>query len=362
MTPERRRNIITGVFVLIAFAVIFAMTFVITGGFLRDTLRIRAAFDSVSGLEIGSPVLVSGVRAGRVSSIQPNDVPDEPIVLVIMDVDKRFAIRENASVRIVQQGFIGDKRLEITPGLPPSPVIAFDDATIAAVEPFDIEKTFADAQAIVTDLRTTIASVKELLLDEENQRAIRQSLQELASTLEVTSRMLKTNEQAINESIANVRQLTEESKEVIAKANSLVENADGRIASVTGNLDTTLNELRANMETLTKNVNDTLAVFSEQGTALGGRADALMARAGKSIEALAKSITETSGTLNDVLTKIDRGDGTIGLLLNDPAPFRNLSQAIEGLRNALLGQKNRFYDSRIDYQDAAPGEGAAKPR
>ncbi|OPY14120.1 MAG: putative phospholipid ABC transporter-binding protein MlaD [Syntrophus sp. PtaB.Bin001] len=79
-----------------------------------DTYRLFARFTSVSGLRVGSPVDMLGIKIGRVEKLSI-DQKDQKAV-VEMSIRKNIKIYDDAIASIKTEGLIGDKYLSIDPG------------------------------------------------------------------------------------------------------------------------------------------------------------------------------------------------------------------------------------------------------
>ncbi len=114
---------------------------------VQETFRVRARFSTISGLQAGYRVRVQGIDAGVVEMIEPPGAPGEPVVLVLR-VDQRLRplVRSDAVARIVTEGVVGAKVVEITPGQPDSPALA-DRGFIAVERPVEIADLLRDARA-----------------------------------------------------------------------------------------------------------------------------------------------------------------------------------------------------------------------
>ena len=113
-----------GAFVLAALLVFLAIIYLL-GAQARyferkDTLL--AEFTEVGGLIEGAAVRLAGVQIGRVTDVV---LPGEPggKVRVTLTIARRFMgrIRRDSEARIVTQGLLGDKLVEITLGSPAAP-------------------------------------------------------------------------------------------------------------------------------------------------------------------------------------------------------------------------------------------------
>lgn len=166
---ERRREVITGVFVLVALAAAMFMV-VILGAQQRifeKRFRVNAIFGTVSGLRAGAPVFVAGVNVGSVDRLrfvpgdtyqptadEPAGAPPRPVgqvgkVEVVMDVEQRFRdqIRRDSVATIASVGLLGDKSIEISVGSGAQPGVD-DGATLRSQDPLTLTEIIDQIEPI----------------------------------------------------------------------------------------------------------------------------------------------------------------------------------------------------------------------
>jgi hypothetical protein len=84
------------------------------GWFGRNTLHLRAAFDEVRGVEVGTRVRIRGIDAGEVVALTPPAQENGKVILHLrLRGDFRRLIRTTSVVKIVSEGMIGGKVLEV---------------------------------------------------------------------------------------------------------------------------------------------------------------------------------------------------------------------------------------------------------
>ena len=160
---------------------------------VQETFRVRARFVTVGGVEEGQRVRVQGIDAGVVEKIEPPTAPGQSVTLVFR-VDERLRplVRADASARIVTEGVVGDKVVEIVPGRPDAPLLA-DSGVLAAeptVEVADLlkqaetslqrvnavataaEKGLGEINAIAASIRKGEGSLGKLVQDDEAYRKL----------------------------------------------------------------------------------------------------------------------------------------------------------------------------------------------
>ena len=74
--------------------------------------ELHAVFSNTGGLKTGSPVVIAGVKVGRVKRI----VLDDYRALVAFNLPLDIKIQEDAIASVKTKGLIGEKFIEITPG------------------------------------------------------------------------------------------------------------------------------------------------------------------------------------------------------------------------------------------------------
>jgi phospholipid/cholesterol/gamma-HCH transport system substrate-binding protein len=370
-----KSDTIVGLFVLTAFAVLLFATFTIRGNFAVKTVQISATFEAVSGLEEGAPVLINGVRKGRVTSIRFDprraarearetgattySTPPVTVRMVIAEVP----MYPNAVVRLAQQGFIGDRRVEIDPGSPERddepPIADLDGYTFVGQPVFDMARVFARAEGIVTDLEVTLSSFREFVTADETAQGLRQSLDNLTKSMQKAHDILEHNEANVAEFIANSRAASEDLRQVASRTRELFE-ADGTVDRLAGESEAALadiraqfNEIASNARTSLESVNQTIARFDERGERLTTSAVDLMDAAKNEYLVLTENLERSRADLEVIIGRIRRGEGTLGRILTDPQPFEDLKDSIETLRNFLGGSRDQFYQTTIPYQPRA---------
>ncbi len=167
--PENRQlalQIRIGAFILAGLVVFFAIIYLLgaQARYFERKYDLVAEFTQVGGLIEGATVRLAGVQIGRVTKVElPPQAGGK--VSVTLTIAKRFSdrIRKNSEVRIVTQGLLGDKLVEISIGSPESPP-AQPGEHLAAREPYETEHVLAEAGdtlATIKAFATTLSAVVE---------------------------------------------------------------------------------------------------------------------------------------------------------------------------------------------------------
>lgn len=105
---------IMGALVLLV-GVAFAFYFHRTAGLSTpDSYEITANFSKIDGVEVGSPVRISGVKVGRVAGF---DLDRETYQAVVrMQIDNNVKIPDDTAAVVSSAGFLDGKFLSLEPG------------------------------------------------------------------------------------------------------------------------------------------------------------------------------------------------------------------------------------------------------
>jgi phospholipid/cholesterol/gamma-HCH transport system substrate-binding protein len=239
----------------------------------------QADFTNVAGLREGDKVQVRGIRMGEVSGMQIL----QGSVRVEVQVDDTVDLREDAVFTLGEKGIVGEVVIEIDPG-----------AGDAVVEGHIFQGRTAGTIASMTDAAG--AALSEM-------RTLTAKVTELVDNVKVEGKVVETLAQA---------------NETLTKIDDMVTDNHSDIVVILDNLLATSNELRRVMES--GKIDRTF----EDASAAMASADSLMG-----------VLTESSVRLDSILGKLDDGDGTAALLLNDPTLYQSADSTMVSLRRLV---------------------------
>ena len=128
---------------------------------VQPTFRVRAEFPTIGGLEAGHRVRLQGIDAGVVERVVPPREPGRPVELVLrIDERLRPLVRSDAVARIISEGLVGAKVVELTPGSPDAPPVAELDP-IGSERPIDMADVLKRASGSLERLDTLARSAEQ---------------------------------------------------------------------------------------------------------------------------------------------------------------------------------------------------------
>jgi phospholipid/cholesterol/gamma-HCH transport system substrate-binding protein len=318
---KRENEFAVGVVVIAALALVVGGALWLSGAHLGKTEAMYTArFRTVGGLGVGNPVVLRGVRVGRVEAIRlaPGNwvEADLKIYSGVTPPAKPAVIAASASL-------FGEWAATLISGdpLPSDPNIrqALTEAQAAgggkwpgATLP-DIGQLTAQASRIATDIGTVAARV-QTAFDSQAVSDLRRSIHDFGQIADRLARV--TNEQA--DVIGNVGSNLSKGSDVLAQAATDLQATLGRVDSATnqGQLATILN----NTATASTDLRSASQDFR-----------ALLSAANRNQESLVRTLVSA----DTILSRIANRSGTLGLMVGDSALYRETTLTMIQLRQLL---------------------------
>jgi phospholipid/cholesterol/gamma-HCH transport system substrate-binding protein len=356
--PDGRRLVLQmriGAFILVGLVVFLAIIYLLgaQARYFERKYDLTAEFTQVEGLIDGATVRLAGVQIGRVTKVE---LPPHPggKVRVILTLARRFAdrVRRNSEARIVTQGLLGDKLVEITIGSADAPALKPGD-TIATREPFEMQEMFsagaetlAQVNQLAVTLRKTVDRVDRMTGEIETGKGWLhvliyeepESLRRLNALLTSTQRLMaraESDESAVGvllspESGKSMRSLLA-AMDALGRAAQKPEADGGLLPTLL--FDPKYKDIARDLQVLTHNFRDVSDRLARGQGMLGGM---LKDDPDAGLGQTAADFRVAMANLRVVTDRLKAGEGTVGALLSDPTVYENLVQFLEGARRSFL--------------------------
>jgi phospholipid/cholesterol/gamma-HCH transport system substrate-binding protein len=270
---KNRDDILVGLVIVVGLVIAIVGSLWLARGGLSKGYPLYARFAWGAGLKTGSPVWVSGAAVGYVSDVQFR--PDGTL-LTQLRITSSQPIPRQSPASVVPNGIFGDVAVNFTPRQSGARYAQGD--TVASGPPAPgIAQLTAKADSITTSVASlTGAMNKELVAGG--------GLADLRATLAGTNKLMaQLSSIAATQSVQLTATMTS-----LRRATSAVDSAK---------IDSTLSNLRA---------------------------------ASGNMTSLTRSLDSTGRALNQIVAKVDSGNGSAAKLVNDPALYNDV--------HALLGR------------------------
>ncbi|OGQ49138.1 MAG: hypothetical protein A3I09_01915 [Deltaproteobacteria bacterium RIFCSPLOWO2_02_FULL_47_10] len=287
MLEKEKTQIKVGIFVFAGLLLSMYAVFMIGGEkqLFESRYTLTTSFKDISGLRVGAPIQLAGLKVGFVDNIEfPQDISKKEIDLTLK-INKNFRdrIRYDSVATINTQGLLGDKFVFISIGSESEPVLN-DGEHLEGKETASIYSVAEKSGEIIEDIKGATKSMRQFFEDMYNSKEdVRAILSSLKSVIK---------EAQEGEGLLHAMLYDPKGKEVIA-------------------------DLASGMESLKDII---------------GRADGADKKDGE-ISGILQNLRTASKDLKEISEKVNRGEGTIGGLVTDPAIYNDI--------RSLLGRANR---------------------
>ncbi|MFZ1279367.1 MAG: MlaD family protein, partial [Ignavibacteriaceae bacterium] len=245
MKDDRKTEIKVGLTVLIGI-LIFIWIFGWAKNFsLKSNEQIaKVRFNNVSGLEIGDPVTVNGLRKGYVKEM----VVGTNYIMVDLSLDNDIKLKEDASFAVSMLDLMGGKKIEIFPGTSNK---SFNISKMAVGTFYaDIPSAMSlfgsvqdDFVTVLKDVKVSLNSLNKYLTDEKLNKDVKQSLSNLNSLTEKLNLMLSENRNDLKALTKNAVELTEKTNELVTTNKENINQLFTDLKSIVQKSDVLLSDL-----------------------------------------------------------------------------------------------------------------------
>jgi phospholipid/cholesterol/gamma-HCH transport system substrate-binding protein len=263
-----------------------------------------AVYTQVGGLLGEAPVSINGLIVGQVSSIHFENKQSARVIVEIT-VNNPIAIPENSTAKIFNADLLGTKSMEIVLG---------------------------NSTALAEDGDTLLTSVQTSLSDEVNRQVqpIKKKVEDLMMSVDsvVSELRLIFNAETrdnLSKSFGHIRTSLENLETVSYNIDTLVYGQRDRIQRILFNVESISKNLKDN----NGNIAQILENFANISDSLA-KAD------------ISRTINHLNNSLSDLATitdKINKGEGSLGMLVNDKKLYTNLESSSRELDQLLLDLK-----------------------
>ena len=277
-----------GALVLLVATIIAGMSLTVSNDptYMGSSKEAWFYIDDASGLVKASGVRMAGIQVGVIKDIKLENGQAR----VEMILQGEVPVTKSARIEIRPNGILGDKHVEIVSGDPRDPPLRSGEQILVVDDRASVDRLIGE----VSKITKSITAVAE-----------------------------------------NIKAATEgDADKPLGRIVNNIEKVTADLAAWTGENKEDLSEIVANLRETTDTINELVNDNSDEG--LKRTWNRSLAR----IDSTLKNVDEISG-------KINRGEGSIGKLINDEKTVDELNSAISGINN-LLDTSNKLQTS-IDY-------------
>jgi phospholipid/cholesterol/gamma-HCH transport system substrate-binding protein len=301
-----------GIFVLLGIIILTYFTFRVSkwGLIAERGYRLTVDFESAAGIEPKSDVKMAGVPIGKVEEIRL--VGNR--ARLVLRIRPEYGVPADSVGSIQSQGFLGERFLELVPGKD-GRLLADGDRVARTESPTNMDALVKKLDSIGDDIKKFTTSISESFGTEEGKQSLKRIIANIDRLSADLADISSGNKKDIRETIANLRAfsatLKEETPGLIAKLERMSDDVTGVVGDNRENLKESIRNLKV----------------------ASAKLDNTLDHAGK------------------VMAKIDRGEGTLGKLVNDNTAHNSITDTLEGINRYVrkTEQLKTFIDYRLEW-------------
>ncbi|CAO0822970.1 phospholipid/cholesterol/gamma-HCH transport system substrate-binding protein [Desulfarculales bacterium] len=302
-----------GVFVMVALALLAFMTLRLGKIQFEEPkgYEVWGLFDSAIGLKKNAPVEMAGIQIGSVNKIEL----DRGRARISLRIHPDVQLPSDSIVLIRTRGVLGDKYVAVEAGSPEVPALKPGAEMPKARVTTDIDQVMAKIGYIADDLKDITASLRISLASPESQVNIKESLtniRELTATLKVVA---ADNQERLNRVVMNLDQFTGDLSQLSRDNKQALDQTIKNFQVVSAQLNRTITGLTSVVEKIDRGEGSIGALVNERKTV--------------------DDLNSTLASLKEISKKIDDGKGTIGRLVNDDTTATKIDEALTGVNDYI---------------------------
>lgn len=254
------------------------------------TVTYQTVFENASGLVSGNAVRVNGVRVGAVEEVHYD--PAQRHVIVDFYIDPQIRVTEGSVTEVAGFPTLGDVRINLELGPEDNPLI--EPGERLPSREVDILADISDrapemigrADTTLMQLQSAMAELTDLVEDPD--RELGQALRSVSQGADAITRVLSEEQHRMAGALDSVAHLS-------GSLNRFVETNQDTLGQAVGGMNQVIERLDRNLEEL-------------------------------------ESTTQRVNTLMD---QVENGEGTLGLLVNDPSLYHNMDSTAVRLNEVI---------------------------
>lgn len=277
-----------GIFVVVTVAALVWLSVRINrhGFSLRESKTLYVTMDQASGVLKRTPVEFAGIRVGFVESI---DLISGKARLTVK-IDPKIPVYQDSFITLANRGILGEKIIAISGG-GREPEIPDGGSVETKGGNGGIDEAFRNFNELA-------AAIKDLVKGGQGKPSLNDIIANVTDISEDLRSLVHGNKQQLGDIVKNVGEFTKMLN-------------DGDVKQIVVNLKTSSETLKAFVKDANPELRDVVQEFKT-----------VMAK-----------IDDTVSSLNRVVAKVERGEGTIGKLLSDETTVNKVNDTLDGVND-----------------------------
>lgn len=275
-----------------------------------DSYIMNVRFADAAGIRTDDPAYLAGVLVGHVAAVNLNMADGTAEVQLRLRNDVQ--LREDAVAIVGSSGMLGDRMLQLHPGNPDLPVVP-PGGWIVGGDPVSLDQMVTVIASIARNLDATTESISRVLGTEAGEASLREILANVEGVTAQLDRLLTRNSGSIDSSF------------------SRFDRTLANLENLSGTLAESLPALVDDMRQVSGNLNELIEANRGDISAVGGN-----------LKSMTERLDRSAADLEELIAKMNRGDGTVARLVNEGETVDRLNEALAAVDDSLAAADTFF--------------------
>ncbi len=278
-------------------------------GLFERTLTLYASYHDVAGLHEGDPILISGYQIGKVEKMWYRSQFHPPRIDIELRLYQKITLPRDSRARIVNSDILGNKAVVLLPGTSREALRNKDTIQGEVEESFQetlnrtIEPLKQRTVALMAEMDTVVIAIKTVL-NTETVSALQRSIRSVTASLDRINRVISQVDTSVRTGSSDAQYILQ------------------------------------NLRNITESIEHNRHHLGQAIAALGMISDSLRHAP---IKPMIDSLEDVIYHLHSISQKIDHGEGTLGLFVNDTAAYHQLNRSLAALEKLLNDLRHHPY-------------------
>lgn len=326
-SPEAK----VGLFVLLGVILLVYMSLRLGGiKFGRaEGYSLHVDFESAAGLDKDASVRVAGVEVGRVREISLKNNKAH----LTLEIKPGVRVNKDFTAVLKTKGLLGEKYLELIPGSPNAPALKDGDEVTRTMTYTDMDKLITSLSDVSVDIKNVTESLSKVLGGPEGEKTLKNIIKNVEELSFRINTIVAKNDEKLEHVLKNLDDFTtllqKEGPGITDEVKTAVKNLNESFVKTSNSINSLIEDNRGNIKDGVENLKTASLRLQEA-----------MDNINKVTKDIGPGIKDTVSSVDSIAKKIDKGEGTLGKLINDPVLHDNINKTVAGINNYIERSEN----------------------
>jgi len=358
MESKGSLSVRVGIFIIVGILLLLGLSLQVDRNLFKkpEGMELFTHFSDIKGLEEGAPVMLAGLEVGAVTSMQFE--PEKAKVKVRMFIRSPYHLKKDSVASIRLQSLLGQNYISVDYGDPNSPDLAYGNV-VKSMETVDVDEALQIVGNLGEELKSLVKDFNENQSHLTNQ--ISSLIDENRDNIKKTTESFASMGPKLDTALDSVNELIGEANQGKGTIGKLFkdETLYTRMTQMSDSFTSLTGDIRSGQGTLSQLIySDDLLESSKQAIkevrAAARNMNSLISDNRQPLDDFAGALEKISPKLEgmvdnliDVSEKINKGEGTLGKMVNDPSLYDDTKNAVNQIKTTFEGAEEQSVISTV---------------